>query len=271
MNFMPGGHFFGALWFGLLFFAAVTSSLSMLQPAIAFLEDGFGLKRRSSVALLGVVTAAGALPILYFSRGAVALGMTDFSCNLMMIVAALAQVLIFGWVIGAKRGVQEMNRGSDIQVPPFVAAMIRYITPTFLIVILAGWTYNNLPGTLDGINPEVSGRVAARGVYAQAIAAHFESQGLDAETLTAKTAEILGAAGQSLNGASFPAWLRASDEAAEQARMTAAADAGIGRIVLIGVGLLLILLIVLSDIACRNRIGAVIKQAEANGEVGLLS
>ena len=38
MHFMPLGHFFGAMWFGLLFLAAVTSSLSMLQPAIAFLE-----------------------------------------------------------------------------------------------------------------------------------------------------------------------------------------------------------------------------------------
>ena len=53
MHYMPLGNFFGALWFGLLFLAAVTSSLSMLQPAIAFLEDGFGLGRRGSVAMLG--------------------------------------------------------------------------------------------------------------------------------------------------------------------------------------------------------------------------
>ena len=67
MHFMPGGSFFGALWFGLLFFAAVTSSLSMLQPAIAFLEDGFGLKRRASMAILGVVTAAGAAAKVSFT------------------------------------------------------------------------------------------------------------------------------------------------------------------------------------------------------------
>ncbi|MEE9293598.1 MAG: sodium-dependent transporter, partial [Phycisphaerae bacterium] len=68
MHFMPGGSFFGGMWFGLLFLAAVTSSVSMLQPAIAFLEDGFGLKRTGSVLLLGIVTALGALAPIYFTR-----------------------------------------------------------------------------------------------------------------------------------------------------------------------------------------------------------
>ena len=68
MHFMPLGHFFGAMWFGLLFLAAVTSSLSMLQPAIAFLEDGFGLGRRASVTILGLITAIGAALTMYFSR-----------------------------------------------------------------------------------------------------------------------------------------------------------------------------------------------------------
>ncbi|MCB0339366.1 MAG: hypothetical protein KDD53_07170, partial [Bdellovibrionales bacterium] len=40
--YMPGGRFFGFLWFFMLFLAAITSSLSMLQPAIAFLEENLG-------------------------------------------------------------------------------------------------------------------------------------------------------------------------------------------------------------------------------------
>jgi phosphate transport system permease protein len=48
---MPAGQFFGFLWFFMLFMAAVTSSVSMLQPVIAFLEEGFGLKRHASAAL----------------------------------------------------------------------------------------------------------------------------------------------------------------------------------------------------------------------------
>ena len=50
---MPAGRFFGFLWFFMLFVAAITSSVSMLQPVIAFFEEGFGLKRHASAAVLG--------------------------------------------------------------------------------------------------------------------------------------------------------------------------------------------------------------------------
>ena len=270
MNFMPGGNFFGALWFGLLFLAAVTSSLSMLQPAIAFLEGGFGLKRRSSVALLGVITAAGALPIMYFTRGALALDHTDFWCNFLMIVAALAQVLIFGWAIGAKRGVKEMNRGADLKVPGWVAHMIRYVTPTFLVVILAMWSYNNLPARLAGINPDLSGAAAARGVYVTSIAEHSAEEGLDEKAVAAETGRILGGGTELSDVEGFPVWLRASDAEAEKAREQAAADANIARMVLVAIILFFILLVALSDIACRNRIGKVIRQAEESGQVEAL-
>ncbi len=58
-NQMPAGQLVGFLFFFLLFLAAVTSSLSMLQPAIALLEEGLGLQRKASVALLGFITAVG--------------------------------------------------------------------------------------------------------------------------------------------------------------------------------------------------------------------
>ena len=54
---MPAGQIMGFLFFFLLFLAAITSSLSMLQPAIALLEEGLGLQRKASVALLGFITA----------------------------------------------------------------------------------------------------------------------------------------------------------------------------------------------------------------------
>src|SRR5690606_31758536 len=50
------GRALGALWFGMLFLAAVTSSLSMLQPFRAFLREGLGLGfRASSLAIASVV------------------------------------------------------------------------------------------------------------------------------------------------------------------------------------------------------------------------
>jgi SNF family Na+-dependent transporter len=65
---MPGGQIFAVIFFVLLFLAAITSSLSMLQPGIAFLEEGLGLGRKASVALLGLITAIGTLFVWYFSK-----------------------------------------------------------------------------------------------------------------------------------------------------------------------------------------------------------
>ena len=40
---MPAGHLFGTLWFALLFFAGVTSSVAFCQPLVAFLQEAFGI------------------------------------------------------------------------------------------------------------------------------------------------------------------------------------------------------------------------------------
>ena len=40
---IPFSEVLGFLWFGLLFLAGVTSSVSLAQPAIAFLEDEFDI------------------------------------------------------------------------------------------------------------------------------------------------------------------------------------------------------------------------------------
>ena len=83
---MPYGRFFGFMWFFMLFLAAITSSLSMLQPVIAFLEEGFGLGRHASVAFLGLITAIGSGYVVYFSKDLVALDTFDFWIGTLMIV-----------------------------------------------------------------------------------------------------------------------------------------------------------------------------------------
>jgi NSS family neurotransmitter:Na+ symporter len=266
MNFMPGGSFFGALWFGLLFLAAVTSSLSMLQPAIAFLEDGFGLRRRASVAILGLITAVGATPIIYFSHNAVALDHTDFWCNLMMIVAATMQVILFGWIIGARRGVEEMNRGAEFSVPKFMPFMIRFVTPLFLLVVLGMWTYSELPGRLQAMSPQTRGQQAAWDVYAEAVRESAAEDELTEEETEARLTQLLGEPGAAVAVDALPDWLQVSQEKAEKAHHEAAFDANVARFVFLGVLLFFIALIALSDLACRGRIGRTIKAAEEADE-----
>lgn len=269
MNFMPGGgHFFGALWFGLLFLAAVTSSLSMLQPAIAFLEDGFGLKRRSSVAILGLITVLGAFPIIYFSKDALALDYTDFWCNVCMILAATGTVFVFGWVVGAERGVSEMNRGADFKVPRFMPIMIRYVTPAFLVVILVAWIATNAGSYLDGMSPAKRTLAYQRAVYVAAITGHFQGENVPAddrltdEALASRIAVLLGGDDEEIDPAVLPSWLQESQAEAEEAGAAGPADANVARFVFIGMAIFLIFLLAMGDIACRSRIGRAIAEAE---------
>ncbi len=264
MHYMPGGAFFGGMWFGLLFLAAVTSSISMLQPAIAFLEDGFGMKRRASVMVLGLFTTAGAALIMYFSHNLTALDSTDFWCEFMMILAALAQVLIFGWIVGAERGINEANRGADFPIPRFMVFVMRYVTPLFLATVLGMWCYFNGPQRMEQMSPQLQGAIAARGVYATAIGEKHPE--LKDEALEAKVTELLGVAtGVPQRFDALPAWLRIHDQDSEAARGVAHSTANVARFVFVGVLVVFIVVFVLSDIACRNRIGKVIAHAEAQG------
>ncbi|MCB1069635.1 MAG: sodium-dependent transporter [Kiritimatiellae bacterium] len=151
-NQMPAGSFFGFLFFFLLFLAAVTSSLSMLQPAIALLEEGLGLTRKPSVALLGFITLTGCLFIVYFSKDFAALDTVDFwMANFFIFIFATAQTIVFGWVLGIDQGFAELQRGAEITLPTCLKFVIKYISPTFLLVIFLIWCFQQLPGRLEAI------------------------------------------------------------------------------------------------------------------------
>lgn len=133
---MPMGQTVGFLFFFLLFLAAVTSSLSMLQPAIALLEEGLGVNRKASVSILGFITLCGALFVLYFSKSTLALDTFDtWVGTLCIYLLAMFQTLLFGWALGSGRGMEELDRGAEIRVPRVIGFMLRYVAPVYLLVI----------------------------------------------------------------------------------------------------------------------------------------
>ena len=147
---MPLPWLFGGLFFFLLFLAAITSSLSMLQPGIAFLEEGLGLDRKQSVTLLGLLTAVGCLFVVYFSKGIKALDTIDFWVGTVLIFIMATIILIqFGWGMGLERGWAEAHKGAEIRIPSFFKVIIKFISPLYLLAIFAlfvllnvfGWNY----------------------------------------------------------------------------------------------------------------------------------
>jgi len=143
---MPAGQVIGSLWFFMLFLAAITSSISMLQPVIAFLEEGFGLKRHASVSILGVLSALGCGFVLYFSKDLVALDTFDFLVgSVMILVLALIQAVLYGWAFGTQRGHEELHEGALIRIPRFFQFMLKWIVPMYLLAIFGGFCFMNLP------------------------------------------------------------------------------------------------------------------------------
>ena len=144
---MPAGMFFGFAFFFLLFLAAVTSSLSMLQPGIAYLEDSLHINRRQSVSILGFVTGIGGILVIYFSSGLKLLDTMDFwVTNLLMVVLAFLQVVVFGWVIGTKKGFAEAHKGSAIRIPRIFEFVVKFVTPAALLIIFGSWVYSSVLG-----------------------------------------------------------------------------------------------------------------------------
>ncbi len=154
---MPAGQLFGFLWFFMLFLAAITSSLSMLQPVIAFFEEGFGLQRAGSVSLLGIITLAGSGFVIYFSEGLKALDTFDFWVGTFLIfVLAMVQAVIYGWVFGIERGERESQVGAHLRIPRLVHLMLKYVVPVYLGVIFIAFFFDKVLDKTDAVTGEVT-------------------------------------------------------------------------------------------------------------------
>lgn len=157
---MHFGGFFGFLWFFLLFIAAITSSISMLQPAIAFFEEGLGTTRKASISLLSFITLIGTLFVVYFSKDLTALDNMDFWIGTFGIfILATIQIIIGGWVFGVDRIMNESIKGSIIKLPKFVKYVIKYISPAYLIIVFIFWLYQQLPSYVQTILTNTNARL----------------------------------------------------------------------------------------------------------------
>ncbi|MCM8832820.1 MAG: sodium-dependent transporter [Candidatus Omnitrophica bacterium] len=136
---LPFGKIFEILWFFLLFLAGLTSSISLCQPAIAFLEDEFNLSKKKSVLIFGIVCfLLSHLSVLFLSKGVV--DELDFwGGTFALVVFATVETILFAWVFGMENAWEEMHSGSDITLPKFYKFIIKYITPLFLLSILFSW------------------------------------------------------------------------------------------------------------------------------------
>ncbi len=142
---MPFGNFFGAVWFFMLFLAAITSSLSMVQPAKAFFEEALNLSQKSATVLISIITVLGSFFVIWFSKDVLVLDTLDFWVGTFLIfILAAIQIIIFGWVFGIDRGIAEAEQGAQMRIPPGFRFIMKYVSPAYLIIVFAGFLYQNL-------------------------------------------------------------------------------------------------------------------------------
>jgi len=128
----------GMMWFGLLFFAGITSSLAMGTPWIGFLQDEFDWARKPAAWSFGLIVLLLGMPtVLYFH-----LGVFDeydyWAGTVSLVVFALFESILFAWVFGMTKGWQEITSGADIKVPGFYRFIIKFVTPLLLLWVFIG-------------------------------------------------------------------------------------------------------------------------------------
>ena len=149
---MAFGHVVGVLFFLLVLFAAVTSSIALTESAVSTFEDELGWGRKRSTVLVGVIMVAlGTLSSLGYGplAGVTVIGMQfldffDFLTNsVMMPIAAIATCLLVSRVIGVERIEEEVELdGQPFRRKKVFRFMIRWLCPIFAAVILASSVAN---------------------------------------------------------------------------------------------------------------------------------
>lgn len=128
----------GVMWFGLLFFAGITSSLAMGTPWMGFVQDEFGWKRNKSAWTFGLITLIMGLPTVLFFEYGVFDEYDYWAGTVSLVIFALLETILFAWIFGMKNGWDEINEGADIKVPLAYRFIIKYITPLLLAFVFFG-------------------------------------------------------------------------------------------------------------------------------------
>jgi NSS family neurotransmitter:Na+ symporter len=145
---MPGGAFFGTLFFILLVFAAWTSAISLIEPAVAWLVENRSWNRVTAATWVGgTAWALGIVTIMSFSYWAFDFsfhgeakgnGLFDIldilTANFMLPLGGLAMALFAGWVMARESVADELEMG-DRKAFRLWYVVVRYVTPVAVILV----------------------------------------------------------------------------------------------------------------------------------------
>jgi NSS family neurotransmitter:Na+ symporter len=148
---LPAGNIIGAAFFLLLSIAALTSTISLLEVATAYLVDEKHWLRRRAVWIVaglsfvlglpsalsqGIVPALAELPL---PGGGSFLGFMDWLfANVMLAIGAILISIFFGWVWKMKAAAEEIRTGNPRagRLLFVLDIMLRFVCPALILVVL---------------------------------------------------------------------------------------------------------------------------------------
>ncbi len=142
---MPMGTWVGAAFFGMVVLAAWSSTMSLLEPAVAYLHERFGFHRISaSLLVAGAAWLLGLGSVLSFNQWSdqqLLWGMNFYSCldffttNLLLPSGGLLTAIFVGWIMKRELAAHEMQQDH----PKLLAVwrwVLRYISPIAVLAII---------------------------------------------------------------------------------------------------------------------------------------
>lgn len=163
----PAGNFIGAIWFFMLFLAAITSSISMYQPSLAFFEESLGISRKRATTLMVSICVIGSFLVMYYSKdGEFRTAIDDWVGTFLIFILAGVQIICFSWVFGIERGWKELHEGANMRVPLFYKFVMQWVAPLYLLIVFGFFCFNNLGSWIDAVrkSPLQQGALALVGV-----------------------------------------------------------------------------------------------------------
>ena len=142
---MPGGSIIGAVFFLMVLFAALTSSISLMETIVSIVMDKFGLSRKKSCLtvifmsiLLGLLSTFGYSIWKDFTIiGLQFLDFFDFISNsVIMPVVALLTCILIGYIIKPKALIAEIEQSGKFKRKTLFTIVIKYIAPVCIVAIL---------------------------------------------------------------------------------------------------------------------------------------
>lgn len=144
-NSIPGGRIIGIVFFILVFFAAVTSSVSLVESIVSVLcEDGRMKRIIACLIVFGVMFVLGTLSSLGFGvldgvqvLGKGILDMFDLISNYILLpIVAIITCLVAGWFIDRTVLHKEIGLDNKKWLRKYFDVMIRYVAPIVILIIL---------------------------------------------------------------------------------------------------------------------------------------